>query len=112
MSHHTKSSGLWTRRIAGVAICLVFGSAFGLRPAQSAHRAQLSVDLLVHEGRKTTARQRVIVHGTADEVRAIAERHHLGLVRLFDDGGGVLSVNSAELTDLATDGLVEHISPD
>jgi serine protease AprX len=112
MNHHTQATGLWTRRIAGVLICLVFGSAFGLRPAQSAHRAQLSVDLLTHESRKTTARKHVIVHGTADELLAIAERHHLALVRVFDGGGGVLSVNSAELTDLATDGLVEHISPD
>ncbi len=113
MSHHTHASGLWTRRVAGVLICLAFGSAFGLRPnAQGAHRALLSVDLLSHESRKTTARRPVIVHGTPDEVRAIAERHHLGLVRVLDGGGGVFSVNSAELTDLATDGLIDHISPD
>jgi serine protease AprX len=112
MSHLTKASGLWTRRVAGVLVCLVFGSAFGLRPAQSAHRAQLSVDLLTHESRRTTVRKHVIVRGSADELRALAERHHLTLVRVLDGGAGVLSVNSAELTDLATDGLIDHVSPD
>jgi serine protease AprX len=112
MNHVTKVTGLWTRRLAGVVVCLVLGSAFGLRPAQSAHRAQLSVDLLTHESRRTTARKHVIVRGSADELRAIAERHHLTLIRVLDGGAGVLSVNSAELTDLATDGLIDHISPD
>ena len=115
MSHRTNDRSLWPRRIAGALVCLVFGSAFGLhgvQGAQGAHRAHLSTDLLVHEGRQTAARKRVIVHGTPDEVRAIAERHHLAVVRLLDGGGGGSSVNSAELTDLASDGLVDHISPD
>jgi serine protease AprX len=111
MSHHLGRS-LWTRRIAGVLICLVYGSAFGFRGAQGAHRARLSIDLLAHEGRQTTQRKRVILHGTSDDVQAIAERHHLSVVRLLDGGGAVLSVNSAELTDLASDNLVDHISPD
>jgi serine protease AprX len=90
----------------------VFGSAFGLQGAQRSHRALLSSDLLSHEGRRTTARKRVIVHGTADEIRAIAERHRLAPVRVFEGGGAVFSVNSAELSDLASDDLVDHISPD
>src|SRR5262245_51111322 len=110
MSHHNHHS-LWTRRLAGVLFCLVFGSAFGFQPAQGAHRARLSSDLLAHEGRHTTQRKRVILHGTPEEVQAIAERHHLSIVRLLG-GGAVLSVNSAELTALAADGLVDHVSPD
>jgi serine protease AprX len=102
---------LWTRRVAGVLICLVFGSAFGFRGAQGAHRARLSVDLLAHEGHRTIQRKRVIVHGTPDDVQSIAERHHLSIVRLLGNGA-VLSVDSAELTDLASDSLVDHISPD
>jgi len=112
MSHRLPAPGLWNRRLAGALICLVFGSAFGLQGAQRTHRALLSSDLLSHEGRRTTARKRVIVHGTADEIRAIAERHHLAPVRVFESGGAVFSVNSAELSDLASDGLVDHISPD
>jgi serine protease AprX len=112
MSHRTHVPGLWSRRIAGTLVCLIFGSAFGLQGAQRSHRALLSADLLSHEGRRTAARKRVIVHGTRAEVQAIAERHRLTPIRVFDDGGAVFSVNSSELTDLASDGLVDHISPD
>ena len=112
MSHQTQARGLWNRRIAGTLICLIFGSAFGIQGAQRPHRALLSLDLLSHEGRRTAARKRVIVHGTRAEVQAIAERHRLTPVRVFEDGGAVFSVNSSELTDLASDGLVDHISPD
>ena len=109
---HRAARRLWTRRIAGVLLCLVFGSAFGFRGAQGAHRARLSSDLLAHEGRQTAQRKRVILHGTPEEVQAIAERHRLSVVRLLGGGGAVVSVNSAELTELASDDLVEHISPD
>src|SRR5712671_6375947 len=115
MSHRMNDRSLWPRRIAGALVCLVFGSAFGLRGvqgAQGSHRAHLSTDLLVHESRQTAARKRVILRGTPDEIQEIAERHHLSVVRLLDGGAGVLSVDSAELTDLASDGLVDHISPD
>ena len=110
--NHRQARRLWTRRIAGVLFCLVFGSAFGFRGAQGAHRARLSSDLVVHEGRHTAQRKRVILHGTPEEVQAIAERHRLSIVRLLGGGGAVVSVNSAELTELASDDLVEHISPD
>ena len=111
MSHRAHRS-LWTRRAAGILICLVFGSAFGFRGAQGAHRARLSVDLLSHEERRTTERKRVILHGTPDEIDAIAVRHRLSVVRRLGGGGAVVSVNSAELTELASDSLVDHISPD
>ena len=99
-------------RHAAVFLLFAAASVLGFRGAQGAHRAHLSVDLLVHEGRQTAARKRVIVHGTPDEVRAIAARHHLDVVRLLDGGSGVLAVNSAELTDLASDALIDHVSPD
>ena len=99
-------------RRAAVLVLIVAASAFGFRGAQGAHRAHLSADLLVHEARQTPARKRVIVHGTPDEIRAIAARHHLDVVRLLDGGSGVLAVNSVELTDLASDALVDHVSPD
>jgi serine protease AprX len=101
------------RRVRHITVLLfVVASAFGFSRAQGAHRAHLSADLLVHEGRQTTARRHVIVHGTPGEIQAIAARHHLGVVRLLEGGSGVLAVNSAELTDLASDALVDHISPD
>jgi serine protease AprX len=98
-------------RLAALVIVLLFSSPMGFRRAQGAHRAHLSIDLLAHEARQTLQRKRVIVHGTADEVQAIADRHHLTIVRLLPEGA-VLLVNSSELTDLASDGLVDHISPD
>ena len=108
---HIANRRLWTRRLAGVLFCLVFGSAFGFQPAQGAHRARLSSDLLAHEGRHTTQRKRVILHGTPEEIQAIAERHHLSIVRSLI-GSAVVSVDSAELTALAGDSLVDHVSPD
>jgi serine protease AprX len=95
----------------GVVIALVAASALGLKGANADHRAHLSLDLLAHQSRHTLARARVIVHGSDDEIDAIAGRHHLQIVRRLA-GGAVLSANSSELGELAEDAGVDHLSGD
>jgi serine protease AprX len=90
---------------------LLIGSAVGTRGPAAQHRALLSVDLLRHESSRTTARTRVIVHGTRSEVLALASRHRVGVVRWLEQGA-VLAVNSDELTSLAADQTIEHLSGD
>src|SRR5690349_8866146 len=94
----------------GVAIALVAASTLGLKGA-TGHQAHLSLDLLAHQSRHTLARTRVIVHGDDDEIDAIAARHHLQIVRRLA-GAAVLSADSNELSDLAGDAAVDHLSGD
>jgi len=96
---------------ASIALVLVTVSALSLRGSGAEHRALLSTDLLDHQARRTTARERVIVHGDEVTVDAIAHRHHLQIVRRLATGA-VLTANSAELTELAADTAVEHLSGD
>jgi len=95
----------------GLVIALVAGSALGLRGANAEHRAHLSLDLQALQSRHTMARARVIVHGSDDQVDALASRHHLKVVRRLA-GGAVISANSDELNDLAADAGVDHLSGD
>src|SRR5262249_41598944 len=53
----------------------------------------------------------VIVHGSPGDISTLADRHRINVVRLLGESG-VLLVNSAELTDLAADAAVDHVSPD
>jgi len=94
-----------------VALAFIAGSALTLNGSAQGHRARLSNELLSHEVRHTSGRVRVIVHGTPDETSALAARHHLSLVRQLDDAA-VVTVNSAELTELAADAGVDHLSGD
>ena len=75
------------------------------------HRAQLSTDLLFHQSRRAAERTRVIVHGTRDEVTALARRHGVSVVRWLGDGA-VLRVDGSQLSRLAADRVVDHLSGD
>jgi serine protease AprX len=86
-------------------------AALGFRGASAQHRAQLSLDLAAHEARHTTARARVIVHGSEGEIAALAARHHLQIVRSLL-GGAVVSADSREVTELAADLGVGQLSGD
>ena len=99
-----------SNRVA-LLVVLLAGSALGLQGWSGGHRARLSADLLAHEAHRTLKRVRVIVHGTPDEVQALAARHRLSIVRQLDDSA-VLAVNSTELSELAADATVDHVSPD
>jgi len=95
----------------GAVVVLVAMSALGLKGANAEHRAHLSLDLLTHQSRHTLGRTRVIVHGSDSEIDAIAGRHHLQILRRLA-GGAVLAANSSELSDLAADSGVDHLSGD
>jgi serine protease AprX len=95
----------------GAVVALVAFSALGLKGANSEHRAHLSLDLLTHQSRHTDARTRVIVHGSDSEIDAIAGRHHLQILRRLA-GSAVLAANSSELSELAADSGVDHLSGD
>jgi serine protease AprX len=90
---------------------LIATSALGVRGAGQEHRAHLSDDLLDLAAHHTSGRTRVIVHGDAAALAALTTRHHVQVLRQLADSA-VISVNSAELDDLAADSAIDHLSGD
>jgi serine protease AprX len=97
------------KRISTV-LALLAVATFGVRGAED-QRAHLSDDLLGHLARHTSARTRVIVHGDADALAALATKHHVSVLRTLA-GGAVISANSAELAEIAADSAFDHLSGD
>jgi len=93
--------------VVGIFCC----SGLGLRGAPRDHRAHLSDDLLRHIERKSPARARVLVHGDAATIDALAARYHLEVVRRLEHAA-VVAANSAEIDALGSDGAVDHLSGD
>ena len=93
--------------VVGIFCC----SGLGLRGAPRDHRAHLSDDLLRHIERKSPARARVLVHGDAATIDALAARYHLQVVRRLEHAA-VVAANSAEIDALGSDGAVDHLSGD
>ena len=83
-----------------VIVAILLGSTLGVDGQR--HRAKLSSDLLSFEGRRTTARARVIVRGSRLELEALASRHGLGVARWLGDSA-VLLANSAQISALAAE---------
>jgi len=100
-----------TTKKTALCVALVATSALGLRGSPAEHRAFLSGDLVAHQARHTGARARVIVQGDDATLEAVARRHHLQILRRLN-GAAVLAANSAELSELATDAAVDHLSGD
>ena len=98
-------------RLVVVAAALVAFSSLGLQGSNRDRRAHLSADLARHQARETTARKRVIVHGTDRELDLLASRHRVQLVKRMH-GAAVVLANSAELGNLSRDGAVDHLSGD
>jgi len=96
---------------AVVVAALVAFSSPGLKGSKSERRAHLSADLIRHQARQTGARTRVIVHGTSRDLDLLASRHRLFVVKRMR-GAAVVLVNSAELSDLSRDGVVDTLSGD
>src|SRR5260221_13138305 len=81
-------------RIATMAFALMSALGVTLSGPHAAHRARLSADLTVHLARATTARTRVIVSGTDQDVDAIALRHHLLVAHRLASGGVRAAISS------------------
>jgi serine protease AprX len=90
---------------------MLAAGAIGVAGRTPAHRAHLSDDLLAHELRHSNVHTRVIVHGARAEISALATRHRLDVVRWLSDGA-VLRANSGEISELAADANVDHLSGD
>ncbi len=112
MAHTLPGSNRHHIRHAVVAAALILASTLGLRGSGGGHRALISGDLLAHEARHSKGRTRVIVHGTRMEVDAIAARHHLAVTSYLGAAGAVLTADSGELTELAADPAIQHLSGD
>src|SRR3954452_11081275 len=98
-------------RLALTSFAILVAAASGVAGRGPSHRAHLSDDLLRHEVRHSSARTRVIAHGSTEEIAALAARHRLDVVRWLADGA-VLRANSSEIAALAADTAVEHLSGD
>jgi serine protease AprX len=100
-------------RVRSLAVCfaLLAAAVLGIRGTNAQHRANLSLDLLTHEARGGGSRTRVIVEGTRADVEAVARRHGVAVVRWLKNGA-VLRANARELTKLAADKAVDHLSGD
>jgi hypothetical protein len=100
------------RRVVLTAV-LIAVSSLGLHGQGfgSGRRAHLSSDLARHQARNSSARERVIVHGTDRELDLLASRHRLRIFKRMH-GAAVVFANSAELTALSRDGAVDHLSGD
>lgn len=95
-----------------ILLCAVLaGVAAGAPGLGAQHRARLSLDLLTHEMRGAASPARVIVHGTRSEVDALAQRHGVTVVRWLRHGA-VVRANGRQLTRLAADAAVDHLSGD
>ncbi|PYR39002.1 MAG: hypothetical protein DMF93_15040 [Acidobacteria bacterium] len=78
--------------------------------AAAGRKARLSADLADHLNAGSQA-IRVIVHGSRDEVDALAARYNL-VVGRYMTSGAVLLVNAGQLAALRDDGGVDHLSGD
>ena len=86
-------------KVAAV-VAIIAGTTLGVGGQR--HRATLSSDLLSFEGRRTTARARVIVRGSRMDIEALASRHGVGVARWLGDSA-VLLANSAQISALAAE---------
>src|SRR6476620_3234964 len=79
-------------------------------PPAAAHLARLDADLerTLAEGSQAID---VIVHGSRDEVDALARRYNL-TVRKYLKSGAVLQVSAGQLDELSRDEALDHLSAD
>jgi subtilisin family serine protease len=92
--------------VATACIALVM-----VTPARAqGHRARLSADLADSLADQSQAID-LIVHGTRDEVDALAAKYNV-VVRKYLKSGAVLTVNAGQLDAIAQDDAVDHLSGD
>ena len=99
------------KTVCGKTVCLNL-VAFVLltsAPLWAGERARLPESLQKHVASSSTQTVDVIVHGSTDEVNAIAARHGLRIKKRLSEGA-VLSANAAQISSLSAD--VDHLSRD
>src|SRR3990172_7267648 len=94
--------------VAGAIVAVWCGAV--MEPAEAAHRARLSADLVDHlsAGSQTID---IIVHGDKATVDALAARYNLRVKRHLKHGA-VLRVNAGQLAAVQEDEAVDHVSGD
>jgi serine protease AprX len=102
MSSHVKT--LLAIGFAGVL-------SISLTGATDDHRAKLSADLLRFKAGRSASRTRVIVHGDAATVDALARRHGVQIVKRLANGA-VFAANGDEIARLSADAGIDHLSGD
>jgi serine protease AprX len=100
-----------SRRQLSVVCALALAALIGGPGVGAQHRARLSTDLLITEGRQTVERTRVIVRASRAEVDRLTQRHGLSVVRWLQDGA-VLRADGRQLSQLAADRTVVTLSGD
>jgi len=99
-----------SRFVTTVFACCAL-SALSIHGAAPQHRALLSFDLESRLTRGANGRARVILNGSDADLAALAQRHHVTIVRRLA-GAAVFLANNAELNALAADVGVDHLSGD
>src|SRR5512145_2011146 len=95
---------VWGKTVWGNVVAFVL-----LTSAPLWAEARLPESLQKHVASKSKQSLDVIVHGTADEVNAIAARHGLRIKKRMSDGA-VLSADAAQIESLSAE--VDHLSRD
>src|SRR5262245_20409138 len=99
-----------SRRGLTAAVLTVAAMALAAPAGAAGHRARLSADLADHLAFGSPAID-VIVHGTRDEVDALAKKYNVRIKRYLRTGA-VLRVTAGQLDAIQQDDTQEHLSGD
>ena len=99
-----------SRRVLIAAAFTVAAMTAAVPAGAAGHRARLSADLADHLAFGSPAID-VIVHGTKDEVEALAKKYNVTIKRYLRTGA-VLRVTAGQLDALQQDDTQEHLSAD
>src|SRR6476659_4478409 len=105
----TQSKTVWGGRMAASVLHAMAITVAAAPAASAQHGARLSDSLRRHVAAHSTQKIDLIVHGTADEIAALAERHHVQIKKMMT-GGAVLSATGAAVGALSAE--VDHLSRD
>lgn len=96
---------------AFVVVCIAVLISTPARVLTARRRAPISVDLLRHQQVRPRQAARVIVHGDRTQLREIAKRIGVRVVRELDHEA-VLEATASQLDALASEAAVDHLSGD
>jgi serine protease AprX len=97
--------------LAVVGAAAVAAATLPGNTSQVRHRASVSDDLRAFGATHSTRSVRVIAHGVDGDVRTIAERHRLPVVRVLNDGA-VVEATAAQIDALRDEPGIGHLSGD